>query len=90
MVPAIMKFRVWLQKYLLWNFIIRLFIEMSMLLAFCCLLTIKYAVVTGLMGWANFISAWVFLGVLVLLPFFILFFYLKNFDLMNNDDEKTA
>ena len=89
-VPTILKFRVWLSKFILWNWVIRLFIEMSMLLAFCCLLTIKYADVSGLMGWMNIISAWFFLVVLLLMPFFIFFFYLKNFDRMNSDDEETA
>ena len=88
--PTILRFRAWLENYLLWNFIIRLFIEMSMLLAFCCLLTMKYAELIGFMGWLNVISAWLFMGAVVVMPFFVLFFYLKNFERMNSEDEEIV
>ena len=89
-VPSIIKFRLWLHRTLLWNFVIRMFIELSLLIAFCCLLTIRYAEFTGLMARIDVISAYILLGVLLIMPFFIFFFYTKNFDVMNSDDKTTA
>ena len=86
-IPTCLKFRVWLQKTILWNFVIRLFIECSLLLSFCCLLTIRYGEYDGLGSWINQISVYIFMIGLLIMPFFIFFFYLKNFDLMNSEDE---
>ena len=90
-VPGLIRFRLWLHKKLLWNFVIRLLIELSLLLGFCCALTVRYAEFTGsFMTVIDVISAYIFIGVLTVLPFFIFFFYLKNFEKMNSEDEEVA
>ena len=67
-----------------------MFIEGAIVFAYCCLLTLHYGSWEGIGGYINMTSAWIFLIVLLALPPFILYFYLKNFDIMNSEDEEVA
>jgi len=79
-----------LKKKLLWNFVIRLFIEAALEIAFCVYLNLVYGEfnIKVLGSWFNFISSCI-LGIsLALLPIWIIFFYLRNFDRL--EDEKFS
>ena len=70
-----------IKKRLHWNFVIRLLIEAAMEIAFGCYLNFKYGDFNvKLFGVIfNYISTVVLGGALLILPFFILIFYLYNF-----------
>ena len=70
-----------IKKRLHWNFVIRLLIEAAMEIAFGVYLNLKYGHFNVKLFGAvfNYISTVVLGGALLILPFFILIFYLYNF-----------
>ena len=89
-VKPIKRLRDYLKKQLLWNFIIRTFLESGIILAYCVILNLRYGELENIGGYMNYITACVFSIVLISMPFFILFFYLSKYDVMNSEDEEEA
>ena len=89
-VAPIKRLRDYLKKQLLWNYILRTFLESGIILFYCVILNIRYGEMDNFGGYMNYITAWVFTIVLTILPFFILVFYLSKYDVMNSEDEEEA
>ena len=87
---TIRKARMWLKKNLLWNFILRMFLESAIVNTYCFMLTLQYGEWIQFGGIVNMSSAWILASISFLLPFFILIFYFKNYDRMNSEDEEVA
>ena len=87
---AVNKMRAWLKKKLLWNFILRMILESSIIMNFCFALTLLYGKWERIGGIINMLSAWTLGLITLILPFFILIFYLIKYDTMNSEDEDIA
>lgn len=89
-VKTVSKFRKWLMNKLLWNFVLLMLIESSIITVFSFILTIRYGEWSGFGGSLNMVVAYLLAGLTLPLPFFFLYFYNRNYDIMNNEDEDIA
>jgi hypothetical protein len=80
----IFKFRVRMKNGIMWNFIIRVLMETALELSFCCFLNAPYFYkVTTVKGFFEGIDYFMtaLIGVMIVaMPFWVAFFYNKNFD----------
>lgn len=72
----------WLRKRLVWNFVIRLLLEECLETTFAVALTYKYSRFTkrAFGSATDYILGIVLTAAIAILPFFLVIFYLKNFE----------
>jgi hypothetical protein len=77
-----------IKEQILWNFVIRLLLEGTLETAFCVFFNLQYGEFdTSIFGaWFNYFFSCLLGVTLVLLPIWIVVFYLKNFDQLEKED----
>lgn len=82
------RFNFWLRKQFLWNWVIRLTLETALELGFLLVFQFQYGKLdkTKFGSIINFVIAVMLAIMLILLPFFISIFYMKNFAKLADED----
>jgi hypothetical protein len=77
-----------IKEKLLWNFVIRLILEGALDIAFAAYINLVYGEFNiHLFGsWVNYVSAYILGGAVILLPVWILWFYLRNYEHLENEE----
>ena len=77
-----------MKGYFMWNFVIRLFLEASLELSFCCFINVYFlgnlATASGFFEFADYLVTILIIGVIFFLPFFIIVWYICKHDNFEN------
>ena len=82
------RFYVKLKDFLLWNVIIRLYMEAAIELIICTVLNLRFGNLANGAPWAaslNTVLAYLYTGMWLVAPFLIYFFYTRNFTRLEDE-----